>query len=222
MRLLLPLLSVCALGCATATVSSSAEPAAALAVPKPAEHHGHDWNAVYRRGAGFTKEPNALLVWAVTGVKPGSALDVGMGQGRNALFLAKQGWQVIGFDPAEEGVRQAKEAAAAAHLTIEARVTDDEHFDMGENTYDLIALIYVGGADLAPKIIKALKPGGLVVAEFFRYDETARFNVPGSFRSGELESVFPGFEVLKSEAVDDVADWSMKPDKLIRFVARKR
>jgi hypothetical protein len=45
----------------------------------------------------FTTQPNALLVATVEGRKPGRALDVGMGQGRNALFLALKGWDVTGF-----------------------------------------------------------------------------------------------------------------------------
>jgi hypothetical protein len=52
-----------------------------------------------------SRKPNQLLVEAVRHRKPGTALDVGMGQGRNAIFLAKEGWEVTGFDSADEGVR---------------------------------------------------------------------------------------------------------------------
>ncbi len=188
----------------------------------PAKHHGHDWNEVYRRGTGFTKAPNALLVEAIEGVRPGAALDVGMGQGRNALFLASKGWAVTGFDPAEEGVRQAQTAAREAGLSVDAQLADAEHFDFGVSRYELVALLYVGGADLAPKVAAALRPGGLVVVEFFQFDPAAKFNVPGSFRPGELEALFPNFEILRSERVEDRADWSLRKDKLVRFVARKR
>src|SRR5262249_10958353 len=52
----------------------------------------------------FNTRPNAFLV-EIAGVrKPGTALDVGMGQGRNSIWLAQQGWDVTGFDPAEKAV----------------------------------------------------------------------------------------------------------------------
>jgi hypothetical protein len=52
----------------------------------------------------FNTAPNALLVEAVAERRPGSALDVHMGQGRNAVFLAAKGWRVTGFDFSAEGV----------------------------------------------------------------------------------------------------------------------
>ena len=54
----------------------------------------------------FSAEPNAFLVRMISGRKPGRALDVAMGQGRNSIWLASQGWSVMGFDvsPVEWGV----------------------------------------------------------------------------------------------------------------------
>jgi Tellurite resistance protein TehB len=58
------------------------------------------WNKVYGgHDPIFVETPNALLAGAIDGHKPGKALDFGMGQGRNAVFLAMQGWDVTGFDP---------------------------------------------------------------------------------------------------------------------------
>jgi len=59
------------------------------------EHYFHAKNQ------NFKRSPNSLLVEAVKGRRPGSALDVGMGEGRNAIYLAKQGWHVTGIDRAE-------------------------------------------------------------------------------------------------------------------------
>ncbi len=50
----------------------------------------------------------------VEGRNPGRALDIGMGQGRNAVYLATQGWDVTGFDPSSEGVRIARSNAEKA------------------------------------------------------------------------------------------------------------
>jgi 2-polyprenyl-3-methyl-5-hydroxy-6-metoxy-1,4-benzoquinol methylase len=46
----------------------------------------------------FNHQPSRLLVDAIQGRTPGRALDLGMGEGRNAIFLAQQGWQVTGVD----------------------------------------------------------------------------------------------------------------------------
>ncbi len=54
----------------------------------------------------FRYEPNAFLVQTAKRLKPGKALDIAMGQGRNAVFLATQGWDVTGYDLADEGRRQ--------------------------------------------------------------------------------------------------------------------
>jgi len=83
-----------------------------------------DYNPLYASGSAvFTKEPNALLVEAIRDRPPGRALDVGMGQGRNALFLAKKGWEVTGFDSADEGIRLAKAQASQLGLKLDAQVT---------------------------------------------------------------------------------------------------
>src|ERR1041384_1065349 len=55
----------------------------------------------------FSATPNAFLARIVSGVKPGRALDVAMGQGRNSVFLATQGWEVTGYDIADTGLEAA-------------------------------------------------------------------------------------------------------------------
>ena len=54
-----------------------------------------------------------------------------MGQGRNAVFLAKRGWSVTGIDPSDEAVRLAEQSAQAAGLRITALTAADSAFDFG-------------------------------------------------------------------------------------------
>ena len=64
------------------------------------------WNRILTADRpAFNTNPNEFLVQMATGRKPGRALDVGMGQGRNTIWLAQQGWDTTGFDPAEKGRR---------------------------------------------------------------------------------------------------------------------
>jgi SAM-dependent methyltransferase len=178
------------------------------------------WDATYREGRAFNPQPSKFLVEMVRGRKPGLALDVGMGQGRNALYLASQGWHVTGVDISDEGLRQAREAAAARKLTIEAIHADADTWDYGVEKWDLAVLIYSSGNDAALRV--AMKPGGLIVGEWFHKDSVPQV---GTDR-GEVAARFKdGFRILRNEVVDDVSDWGWKervPQKLIRFVAEKR
>ena len=62
----------------------------------------------------FNTSPNAFLAEMIKGVKPGRSLDVGMGQGRNTIYLAQQGWDSVGFDPADRARRRCERAGQGA------------------------------------------------------------------------------------------------------------
>jgi ketosteroid isomerase-like protein len=100
---------------------------------RTATDEGAFWSERYRAGTGFNLKPNRLLVEAVKEVKPGLALDIGMGQGRNAIYLAQQGWEVTGIDLAEEGIRQAREQAQAQGLKLNALLQSWDDYDFGRD-----------------------------------------------------------------------------------------
>ena len=64
----------------------------------------------------FNRQPSALLVDAIRNRQPGAAIDLGMGQGRNAIYRAQQGWQVTGVDLSDVAVAQAKKRAGELHV----------------------------------------------------------------------------------------------------------
>jgi 2-polyprenyl-3-methyl-5-hydroxy-6-metoxy-1,4-benzoquinol methylase len=78
----------------------------------------------------------------IKGRRPGRALDVGMGNGRNSIALAQNGWQVTGFDIAALGVQQANLKAARLGVSLTTSVQSDQDFDFGVNRWDLIVLTY--------------------------------------------------------------------------------
>lgn len=118
-----------------------------LAVCSVAFPQANQYNSAYRGEVGdvFSPKPNAFLVEMTRQRKPGRALDVGMGQGRNSIFLAQQGWDVTGIDPADEGVRQAKAEADRLGLKIHVEVTTFEQFDFGEDRWDLFCVMRMSG-----------------------------------------------------------------------------
>ena len=182
------------------------------------------YNDLYRSGSTvFTRQPNALLVAAVKDRKPGRALNIGMGQGRNAVYLATLGWDVTGFDSADEGVRQAKAEAARLGLKIKAEVNTIEAFDFGHEKWDLIVLTYEPTKAIAPKVPSALRLGGIVVVEDRHIDTKRVWPVGTTFNDNDLLSLFPGLRILKYEDEWARPDWSARgvKERLLRLVAEK-
>jgi hypothetical protein len=126
---------------------------------------------------------------------------------------------VSGIDISDEGIRHAREAAAAHKLTIEAINADANTWDYGVEKWDLVVLIYASSDPATLR--RALKPGGLIVGE------SHKDSVPsiGTDTAEVPALVKDGFTVLRNEVVEDVSDWGWKariPQKLIRFAAEKR
>jgi SAM-dependent methyltransferase len=138
----------------------------------------------------FSTTPNALLMAAVEGRTPGRALDIGMGQGRNAIGLARKGWTVTGFDVSAEGLAVAKAHAAQVGVNLTAILDSDQKFDYGTDQWDLIAVIYGPGSIADPAFVarlhRSLKPGGLVVVESFASDKSAARRRPVDIDPGDL------------------------------------
>jgi SAM-dependent methyltransferase len=175
------------------------------------------WNDVFRTGRGFTQEPNKLLVSTVKGKKPGTALDLATGQGRNGLYLATQGWKVTGVDISDTGLRIANEQARAKKVAFEGIEADLDKWDFGKDRWDLVTMIYTPSkVEWIEKIKPSLKKGGLVVIDSWADDGD------GGWKAGQLAKLFEGYEILRDETVEDHPDWAQDKGKLQRFVARKR
>lgn len=186
------------------------------------------WNDAFKQARGFNQKPNQLLVDTIKGKKPGTALDVGMGQGRNALYLASQGWKTTGVDIATEGLRIAREEAARRKLKNFTAIEGDfDKHDFGIAKWDLITMIYEGtDHKMVERIQKALKPGGLFISEYFHADSEIAKTGAGGWKTGELADLFKdaaSWKILRDEVVEDNADWAgQRKTKLVRFVAQKR
>ena len=183
-----------------------------------AHDEGVLYDEVYSKPPDFNTKPNALLVRAIEGRKPGAALDIAMGQGRNGLHLARKGWTVTGFDVSEVGLRSARAAAAKEGLKLNAVLASDEEFDFGRARWDLIALIYSLEKRSAARARDALKPGGLIVVEA---GHKSASGAPFEYDTNELLKIFEGFRILFYEEAAGAADWSHKPIRLVRLIAQK-
>lgn len=188
----------------------------------------------YRRPAtgnpqrdGFASTPSAFMIGAIKDLKPGAALDVGMGQGRNAVELARRGWTVTGFDISGEGVAAAARNAAAAGVGITGIKADYGSFDFGRDAWDLMVMTFawapVDDPAFVERLRKSLKPGGLVVFENFvttpeqPYPPMVKALPPGGTRAA-----FSGFEIVSCVEDLDTGDWGGPGSYLVRMIARKR
>ncbi len=171
----------------------------------------------------FNTEPNAFLVRAASALEPGRALDVGMGQGRNAIWLARQGWDVTGFDPADQAVALARRLAEEAGVGITTEVAGAEDFSWGREEWDLVVLSYVTARPLIGTIREALRPGGHVVLEAYHVDSTAGASIGRGvvYDSNELLELFSDFRILHYEDTVGVSDFGLQTRRLVRILAMK-
>lgn len=178
-----------------------------------------EWNQIFDQSTGFEHEPNKLLVEWAAKAPGGTAVDVAMGQGRNAVWLAKQGWKVTGVDISDVAIHQASAAADSAHVALDAVTADVTKYDYGVERFDLVAMIYAYPAiPKIPQLMTATKPGGLFVYEFFAPDGSGDDVAPAA---GALAKQFAGWDILVDQIVDDVPDWRAARAHIQRFVARK-
>lgn len=204
---------------------------AALAFLAPACRQNFEkqrWNHVYSSPEPFfNTNPNSFLVEVVRNRRPGQALDLGMGQGRNALFLAQQGWDVTGVDISDVGLERAREQAGKMGVKLHAVLRDADDFDFGKDRWDLVALIYFPPRPYVRRIRDSLKTGGIVVVECF-HRETAKKRRIGAgvvFDSNELPKLFKDFHILRYEEASAPADWlppkEREGSRVVRLLAQK-
>jgi len=191
------------------------------------------FDAIYRdpNQITFNTEPTAFLVSAIKDVKPGKALDVATGQGRNAVYLATKGWDVTGFDISEEGLKAANENAAKAGVVITTLKARLEDFDYGTARWDLICFIYVPteltvDSRFIARIRTALKPGGLVL--FTRQFRSLPPAVPEPFlmesandKMNALLKAWSDLQIVFYEETTGMGEWFHSRGRILRLLARK-
>jgi SAM-dependent methyltransferase len=182
------------------------------------------WNRILTApNPGFNTSPNAFLVAVTKGLKPGRSLDVGMGQGRNTIYLAQQGWDSVGFDPADRAVASAREQATKLGVKITTQVARAEDFDWGDARWDLIVLSYVGAREYAANVFRALRPGGMVVVEGFHRDAAKTRPIGGAvvFDTNELPQLFAPLRVIRYEDTEATGDFGQFETRVVRLAAVK-
>jgi SAM-dependent methyltransferase len=185
------------------------------------------FNNIYKTTKpGFATQPNALLVSTVETRKPGRALDVGLGQGRNSVFLALKGWDVTGFDMSDEGIATARKNAEQAGVKINTIRETEDAFDYGTNQWDLVVFTYepfpVTSAAYIDRLRQAMRPSAVIVIESFGEEEEVKGRPATAIDPTRLLAAFKDFRLLYYQDVVAKADWGLNDRRLVRLVAERR
>jgi len=198
------------------------------------------WNDRYRNNEfAFGIEPNKFFKEQVQKLNHGAILLGAEGEGRNAVYAAKLGWNVSAFDISMEGKNKALKLANENKVAIDYRIGQLPNLNFEDECFDALALIY---AHFPPSIrsvyhkllCKKLKNGGIVIIEAFSKNHVEYKNqnptVGGPsnagflFSSTELKADFNGFEILElAEKEVELKEGQFHNGKgsVIRFVGRK-
>ena len=143
-----------------------------------AEAQAAEWDARYGEHdeAMWSGRPNGRLVAEVEDLTPGRALDVGCGEGADAIWLARHGWTVTAIDISDVAVTRAREVAERAGVTVEWVAGDALQSSFPSGSFDLVSMQYpalpkAAGAAAVRTLLDAVRPGGLLLAVYHDLDE---------------------------------------------------
>lgn len=164
------------------------------------------WNQKYRENPGAWLEPDPFLAWAFfEHIQPlfprgGNALDLAGGAGRHAIWLAKHGWHVELIDISVTGVELARQNAGPLAPHIHFVVDDLTQFRAAQTQFDLVVGFFYLEREIFPEIVKAVRPGGLVVYKTYTVEQ---LKLPGGpkepahlLQPGELLRLVDGLQIL--------------------------
>ena len=199
------------------------------------------WNERYdREEYVYGKDPNEYLKAKLKDLEPGRILFPAEGEGRNAVYAAKQGWEVLAFDMSTEGRKKALRLAEAEGVEINYEVSDLQHLSIMPEAFDAIALIYAHFSPQERKkffssIAENLPPGSKVIFEGFapkhaRYQEmNPAVGGPKDpkmfFSEAEIREAFQKLHFLEFfEGEIELEEGNFHKGKgwVIRFVAEKQ
>ena len=182
------------------------------------------WDIKYEQGLPSLTEPDPFFISAYERFvnpslpKPGVALDLAGGLGRHALWLASRGWQVTVVDVSDVAIGKLRQAALELNVNVDLFAGDAAEYKLEPAQFDLIVLFYHLDRSLFPKIVWALKPGGLLICKMsVRWDSGERLTTPSTnpLHKNELPSLVPELDVLHHQ------ERPVRDRGVVEFVGRK-
>jgi SAM-dependent methyltransferase len=183
-----------------------------------------DWDKRYREGFydGAT-EPHPLLHQFWGTIPPGPVVDIAMGNGRNAFFLAKKGLSVCGLDRSSEALKIARQTMSEKGLAVSLLLGDAGSLPFKPGSMTGVIVFYFLMRNIMAEVIHLLKHGGVLVYETFlkRQNAIDRHRNPDFLLDdGELITYFTDFDLLFYE--ETVVNTQKGKRATAKFVGRKR
>lgn len=153
----------------------------------------------------FGKKPAKFLAQNYDYIPPeAKVLDMGMGEGRNAVFLARKGYKVTGVDISSVAVKKSKMLADEYGVRINTIVASMNKYKISDGAYDAIICFYYVDRKLHERMLSWLKPGGILIYESHTDLQTTvkgseRYDQEYLLRPSELLTMFKGMKILKYE-----------------------
>ncbi len=147
----------------------------------------------------------------------GKALDIAAGEGRNSVFAASLGYDVVSLDISEIALGKAQNLANEKNVKITTLSADLDNSPFPGNEYDLVLCFNFLERKLFPEIRKTLKPGGILFYETFNVDylKYSSFKKEWVLEQNELLRVFDDFRILRYREVDE------DPEGFASIIAQK-
>jgi len=175
------------------------------------------WNNRYRESETvFGHEANQFLVEAVEQLEGGTALDLGCGQGRNALWLAESGFAVTGLDLSPVAIDQARARASELGLDATFESVDLLSWEPDGQEWDLVVLAYIHLPEQMRRAVhtaaqRAVAPGGRIVVIAHHLDNLGEGTGGPQrpdwlFTEEQLADDFSGLDIVRNERVVRATD----------------
>ena len=192
-----------------------------------------DWNSRYQGGdLLWTDRPNRFLVAEANGLAPERALDLACGEGRNAVWLAKQGWQVTGVDFSDEAIKKAGLLAANRGVEVDWVHADLLEYAPSAQTFELVIVFYLQlpieeRRKVFPRAASVVAPGGTFLLVAHDPGNLARgYGGPRDpallYGADEVVADLESFEIERAGPVVRQVDTSDGPREAIDALVRAR
>ena len=191
------------------------------------------WNKRYAQlDYVYGKEPNQFFKEQLAVLKTAKALFPAEGEGRNAVYASKMGWEVVAFDNSIEAKKKALLLAEEYQTKIKYLESSIENFDSEHDTFDLIVLIFVHMQNRMQNhqhLLKFLKPGGTILLEGFSKNQINNTtggpkNLDMLFSKEELEKDFAklsNINIWEGDILIDEGEHHTGKSSVIRIIGTK-
>jgi len=174
----------------------------------------------------WSPNPNALLAGFTAALKPGRAVDIGAGEGRNAIWLAKSGWAVTAVDVSEVGLARAAARATEEGVQLDTVVADWREY-CARSPFDLAVISFMHPrpderASMFAQVGEMLAPGGhlfTVGVDLTELGQRGPRDAERLYTPERLRDALASFEVIRCETVAYQGESTEGPKPVVDSVA---